>query len=133
MADDERHLFGGAQRGRDNQIALALAILVIGDDDEFAVGKGLQNFLDRIGHLFKVSLFCRESLAGLAAPRQHHYAGQSGSRGTTTGWPARSFQVDFQSDHEQLKVTPSPEMMLIDSCDLTHPMPNGPMRNPAIR
>ena len=39
-----------AQRGRDNQIALALAIVVIGDDDEFAVGEGLQNFLDRIGH-----------------------------------------------------------------------------------
>ena len=47
---------GGAQRRRDNQIALALAVFVIGDDDEFAAGKGLQNFLDRIGHL-EVSLW----------------------------------------------------------------------------
>jgi hypothetical protein len=50
VADDKRHLLGGAQRRRDDQIALAFAIVVIGDDDEFAVGEGLQNFLDRIGH-----------------------------------------------------------------------------------
>ena len=42
MADDERHLVGGAVRGRDDQIALALAIVVVGDDDQFALGKGLQ-------------------------------------------------------------------------------------------
>ena len=50
VADDKRHLFGGAERRRHDQIALAFAIVVIGDDDEFAVGEGLQNFLDRIGH-----------------------------------------------------------------------------------
>ena len=50
VADDERHLLGGAERGRDDQIALALPVVVVGDDDEFAPGKGLQNFLDRIGH-----------------------------------------------------------------------------------
>jgi len=44
------HLVGSAQRRRDDQVALALAVLVIGNDDEFAVGEGLQNFLDRIGH-----------------------------------------------------------------------------------
>ena len=59
VADDERHLLGGAQRRRDDQIALAFAVFVIGDDDEFAVGEGLQHFLDRIGHL-RVSLFCSE-------------------------------------------------------------------------
>ncbi len=50
VTDDERHLFGGAQRGRDDQIALAFAVIVIGDDDELALSKSLQNFLDRIGH-----------------------------------------------------------------------------------
>src|ERR1700730_11999559 len=50
VADDERHLVGRAQRRRDDQIALALAVLVIGNDDEFAMGEGVQHFLDRIGH-----------------------------------------------------------------------------------
>src|ERR1700732_4762735 len=50
VADDERHLVGRAQRRRDDQVALALAVLVIGNDDEFAVGEGVQHFLDRIGH-----------------------------------------------------------------------------------
>jgi hypothetical protein len=59
VADDERHLFGGAQRRRDDQIALAFAVVVIGNHDELAVGKGLQDFLDRIGHL-GVSLGCWE-------------------------------------------------------------------------
>ncbi|MBA7642215.1 hypothetical protein ES703_49904 [subsurface metagenome] len=32
-----------------------------------------------------------------------------------------------------MKIRPSSEMMLIDSWDLTHPMPNGPMKKPATR
>ena len=32
-----------------------------------------------------------------------------------------------------MKIRPSSEMIWIDSCDLTHPIPNGPMKNPAIR
>ena len=56
MADDERHLLGGAERGGDDQIALALAVVVIGHDDELAPGKGLQDFLDRIGHVLKISV-----------------------------------------------------------------------------
>ncbi len=56
VADDERHLFGGAQRRRHDQVALAFAVVVVGDDDEFAIGKSLQNFLDRIGH-FHASRF----------------------------------------------------------------------------
>jgi hypothetical protein len=32
-----------------------------------------------------------------------------------------------------MKIRPSSEMTLIESCDLTHSMPNGPMTNPAIR
>src|ERR1700733_1382034 len=33
VADDERHLLGGAQRCRNDQIALAFAVVVIGDHD----------------------------------------------------------------------------------------------------
>ena len=32
-----------------------------------------------------------------------------------------------------MKIRPSSEMMLINSWDLTQPVPNGPMKNPAIR
>ena len=55
VADDERHLLGGAERGGDDQIALALAVVVVGDDDELTPGKGLQDFLDVIGH-FPISI-----------------------------------------------------------------------------
>ena len=78
VADDEGHLLGGAQRRRDNQIALAFAVLVIGDDDEFAAGKGLQNFRDRIGHQIKSRIRSAGGLAGLREPRaSSHYAGQN--------------------------------------------------------
>ena len=55
MADNERHLLRGAERGRDDQIALALPVVIVGNDDEFTLGKGLQNFLDRIGHFLWIS------------------------------------------------------------------------------
>ena len=77
MADDERHLLGRAERGRDDQIALALPVVIVGDDDEFALGKGLQNFLDRIGHFSKISYWAGSALAGLMRPRQRQYAGQN--------------------------------------------------------
>ena len=32
-----------------------------------------------------------------------------------------------------MKIRPSSEMTLIDSCDLTHPAPNGPIKKPATR
>lgn len=34
---------------------------------------------------------------------------------------------------KSMKISPSSEMTLIDSCDLTQPVPNGPMQKPAIR
>ena len=44
------------------------------------------------------------------------------------------FQVDFQPDHEQHEDQAEfGDDVLIDSCELTQPMPNGPMTNPAIR
>src|SRR6202023_3615481 len=33
VADDKGHLLGGTQRGCDNEVALALAIVVVGDND----------------------------------------------------------------------------------------------------
>ncbi len=69
--------------GRDDQIALALPVVIVGDDDEFAAGKGLQDFLDRIGHFFNFSLGARSALAGLMGPRQRQYAGQNVADGHT--------------------------------------------------
>ena len=60
VADDEGHLLGGAERGCDDQIALTFTVIVISDDDEFALGKGLQDFLNRIGHFLNTCLFCRD-------------------------------------------------------------------------
>jgi hypothetical protein len=40
------------------------AVVVVGDDDELAVGEGLQNFLDRIGHCL-TSRLGAGALAGL--------------------------------------------------------------------
>jgi hypothetical protein len=87
MADDERHLFRRAERRRDDQIALALAIVVVGNDDEFTLGKGLQNFLDSIGHFPNISLFAASALAGLNGLRQRQYAGQNVA-GRLDGSPA---------------------------------------------
>src|SRR6202022_4872655 len=95
VADDKRHLLGGAQRRRDEQVALAFAIVVIGDDDEFAVGEGMQNFLDRIGH--ESLTFVLGALAGLVSPRQHHYARQNGSGGA-----ARSDRLEQASAQKSL-------------------------------
>ena len=46
VADDERHLLGRAQRRRDEQIAFVLAIVVVGDDDDLAAGKGRDGRFD---------------------------------------------------------------------------------------
>jgi hypothetical protein len=83
VADDECHLLGGTKRGRDDQIALAFPVVIIGDDDEFAIGKSLQNFLDRIGHFLNISLGTGSALAGLMGPRQHQYAGQNVASGVS--------------------------------------------------
>ena len=54
IADDERHLLRRAERGRDEQIALVLAVVVVGDDDDLAFGEGLDRRFDAsvaIGHV----------------------------------------------------------------------------------
>jgi hypothetical protein len=50
MPDDERHLLRAAERRRHDQVALAFAVVIVGDDDDLAIGKGLQHFGDRMGH-----------------------------------------------------------------------------------
>ena len=55
IADDERHFFRRAERGGDEQIALVLAIVVVGDDHDLAFGEGLDRRIDffvGIGHAF---------------------------------------------------------------------------------
>ena len=55
IADDERHLLGRAQRSRNKQIAFVLAVVVVGDDDDFAAGKcghGRADALVSVFHYF---------------------------------------------------------------------------------
>jgi hypothetical protein len=70
------------------------------------------------------------ALTGLVRLRQHHYAGQNG-----LFRPARTifFRSISSPIMNSIKIRPSSEMMPIDSCGLTYPMPNGPMKNPATR
>ncbi len=52
VADDEGHLLGRAKGRRDEQIALVLAIVIVGDDDQFAAaerGDGVFNGLKGVG------------------------------------------------------------------------------------
>src|SRR6267142_661605 len=48
VADDERHLLGRAERGGDEQVALVLAIIVVGDDHDLALGEGGDDGLDTL-------------------------------------------------------------------------------------
>jgi hypothetical protein len=53
VADDEGHLFGRAVDRRDDQIALVLAPVIIGDDDDLAALEGADCFDDLflvVGH-----------------------------------------------------------------------------------
>ena len=49
MADDEGHFLGRAERRGDDEVAFVFAIVVIGDDDDFATGHGLDGFSDGMG------------------------------------------------------------------------------------
>jgi len=50
VADDEGHLLRRAERGRDDQIALVLAVIVIGDDNDLAAGEGFDGLSDVLLH-----------------------------------------------------------------------------------
>ena len=51
IADDEGHLLGGAKRSGDDQVALVLAIVVVGDGDDLAASESLDGVCDWIGHV----------------------------------------------------------------------------------
>ena len=48
VADDERHLLRRAERGGDEQVALVLAIVIVGDDHDLALGEGGDHSLDAL-------------------------------------------------------------------------------------
>src|SRR5262249_60271933 len=53
IADNERPFVGGAMRGRHEEIAFVFAVVVVGDDDDFAVGEGIDRGFDAtvaVGH-----------------------------------------------------------------------------------
>ena len=54
MPHDERHLLWRAERCGDDEIALPLAVIIIGYDDEFALGDGINGFLDTHWHTFQI-------------------------------------------------------------------------------
>ena len=58
ITDDEGHLLRGTKRGGDEQIALVLAIIVVGDDDDLAACKSGDDGVDTLlggVHFFPVS------------------------------------------------------------------------------
>ena len=66
VADDERHLLRRAQARRDKQVAFVLAVVVIGDDDEFAAregGDGGADVLVSVVHLVLITRHCERSEA----------------------------------------------------------------------
>ena len=69
MTDDESHLLGRAERSRDEQVALVLAVVVIGDDHDFARGERRK---DRLNALITV-----EHLSLLPQARANGHVGGS--------------------------------------------------------
>src|SRR6266566_270932 len=57
VADDECHLFGRAQACGDKQVALALAIVVIGDDDKLAAREGTYGRADTLLSVVHIFVF----------------------------------------------------------------------------
>jgi hypothetical protein len=51
VPDDEAHFLRRAERGRDEQIALVLAVVVIGYDNDLATGKCRDRGLDALMRL----------------------------------------------------------------------------------
>lgn len=78
MANDEGHLLSGTPRGGNDEVPFALAIVVVGDHDDFAVGERLQGRFDHTRHLGRSARWNRRVLAlglvrivRLAAPLEH--------------------------------------------------------------
>src|ERR1043166_5161555 len=60
VADDERHLLGRAHRGRHEQVAFVLPVVVVGDDDDLA---GLEGGDDRFDEMVGIRRHSRLSPA----------------------------------------------------------------------
>jgi hypothetical protein len=85
MTDDERHLFWRAQARRNKQIALVLAVVVIGHDDEFATRKGSDGGLDtlmRVVHLLIIPRSSPQTPGHIDAPA-FSKAGHDSSRASS--------------------------------------------------
>ena len=78
VANDERHLLGRAERSGDEQIALILPIVVIGDDDDFAAGESGDDGVDALVYV----VHC-----GFVPSRRHFDAGENGQAGEEPTWP----------------------------------------------
>ena len=48
VADDEGHLLRRAKAGGDEQVALVLAVVIVGDDHDLAFGEGLDRRIDTV-------------------------------------------------------------------------------------
>src|SRR5262245_66004835 len=66
VSDDERHLVRCAVGGRNEEISLIFAVIVVGHDDDFAPGEGL----DRVFDALMVIRHCStsKSASGLERP-----------------------------------------------------------------
>ena len=67
VADDEGHLFRRAQARRDEQVALVLAVVVVGNDEDFAARKGGDGSLDP---LMRLVHFAPDTLATAHSARR---------------------------------------------------------------
>jgi hypothetical protein len=110
VADDERHLLGRAQRRRDKQVALALAVVVIGHDDELAASEGGhrgQDALRGVIHFLSVFSFLISSASrghaaaetATLAPAIRHatMASPTGTARMPTHAGGRDFRCDGRS------------------------------------
>ena len=71
VADDEGHLLRRAERGGDEQVALVLAVVVVGDDHDLALGEGLDRGIDAvvgIGHAYSLKVVQAGGVNGHAVP-----------------------------------------------------------------
>src|SRR2546429_520807 len=75
MADDESHLLWRALRSRDEQIALVLAVVVVGDDHDASGGKGREHSLHALGVVDKSAAGRIGKKYGLAVVAQGFFVG----------------------------------------------------------
>ena len=92
VADDERHLLRRAQARRDEQVALVLAVVVIGDDNDFAARKGGDGGADvLVAYRLPFGSASLAAQTAMPAFRRPGRAGaDNGPQSRTPPWPRRS-------------------------------------------